>query len=70
MPRKSKDIGVIIKFDDKEYSYEETSFLLSRFFAVLARIAEKTPVKHKQKVFSPDFCKELDSKMDSNSENS
>ena len=38
MPRKSKDIGVIIKFDDKEYSYEETSFLLSRFFAVLARI--------------------------------
>ena len=34
-------------------------------------IAEKEiPVEFIQKVFSPDFCKELDSKMDSNSENS
>ena len=41
------------------------------FFSVLARIAEKEiPAEYIQKVFSPDFCKELDSKMDSNSENS
>lgn len=41
MPRKSKDIGVIIKFDDKEYSYEETSLLWTRLYSVFARIAEK-----------------------------
>ena len=71
MPRKSKDIGVIIEFDDKEYSYEETSLLWARLYSVFARIAEKEiPVEFIQKVFSPDFCKELDSKMDSNSENS
>lgn len=40
MQRKQKDIGVIIEFDDKEYSYEEASFLWTRFFSVLARIAD------------------------------
>ena len=70
MPRKSKDIGVIIEFDDKEYSYEETSLLWTRLYSVFARIAEKEiPVEFIQKVFSPDFCKELDAKMDSNSKN-
>lgn len=69
MPRKQKDIGVIIEFDDKEYSYEEASFLWTRFFSVLARIAEKEiPAEYIQKVFSSDFCKELDSKTDSNLE--
>ena len=45
MPRKSKDIGVIIKFDDKEYSYEETSLLWARLYSVFARIAEKEYIK-------------------------
>ncbi len=66
-----KVVNVIITFDDKEYSYEETSLLWARLYSVFARIAEKEiPVEFIQKVFSPDFCKELDAKMDSNSENS
>ena len=70
MPSKSKDIDVIIQFDDKEYSYEETSFLWARLLSILARIEEKElPVKYIQKVFSPDFCQELDTKKDSNSGN-
>ncbi len=66
-----KVVNVIITFDDKEYSYEETSLLWARLYSVFARIAEKEiPVEFIQNVFSPDFCKELDAKMDSNSENS
>ncbi len=34
--KKKKDIGVIIQFDDKEYSREETVFLYQRFFNILA----------------------------------
>lgn len=32
---KKKDIGLIIQFDDKEYSKEETIFLYQRFFSIL-----------------------------------
>lgn len=32
---KKKDIGLIIQFDDKEYSKEETIFLYKRFFSIL-----------------------------------
>jgi len=33
---KKKDVGVIIKFDDKEYSKEEMEYLYQRFFNLLA----------------------------------
>ena len=69
MPRKQKDIGVVIEFDAKEYSYEEASFLWARFFSVVARI-EKNPGRvYTESIFTR-FCKELGSKMDSNSKNS
>ena len=32
--------GVIVTFDDREYSEEETIFLYQRFFEVLGRIAD------------------------------
>lgn len=35
---KKKDVGLIIQFDDKEYSKEETKFLWERFFLLLAEI--------------------------------
>lgn len=35
---KKKDVGLIIQFDDKEYSKEETEFLWERFFLLLAEI--------------------------------
>lgn len=38
MPRKQKDIKVIITFDDKEYSEEETAILYQQFFESLAKI--------------------------------
>ncbi len=41
MPRKSKDIGVIIEFDDKEYSYEETSLLWLDFTQYLQELQKK-----------------------------
>lgn len=34
--KKKKDVGVIIEFEDKEYSKEETIFLYQRFFTILA----------------------------------
>ncbi len=34
--KKKKDIGVIIQFDEKEYSKEETIFLYQKFFSILA----------------------------------
>ena len=34
--KKKKDIGVIIQFDNKEYSKEETIFLYQNFFSILA----------------------------------
>ena len=33
-----KDVNVIITFDDKEYSEEETAFLYQQFFESLAKI--------------------------------
>ncbi len=35
---KKKDVGLIIQFDDKEYTKEETEFLWERFFLLLAEI--------------------------------
>lgn len=35
---KKKDVGLIIQFDDKEYSKEETEFLWEKFFLLLAEI--------------------------------
>lgn len=35
---KKKDVRLIIQFDDKEYSKEETEFLWERFFLLLAEI--------------------------------
>ena len=34
--KNKKDFGVIIKFDDKEYSEEEIEFLWERFISILA----------------------------------
>ncbi len=34
--KKKKDVGIIIKFDNKEYSKEETIFLYQRFFEIFA----------------------------------
>lgn len=34
--KRKKDIGLIIKFDDKEYSEEETVLLYKNFFTLLA----------------------------------
>ena len=33
--KRKKDIGIIIQFDDKEYSKEETIFLYQRFISIL-----------------------------------
>ena len=38
MPKKQKDIKVIITFDDKEYTEEETAILYQQFFESLAKI--------------------------------
>lgn len=38
MPKKQKDIKVIITFDDKEYSEEETAIFYQQFFECLAKI--------------------------------
>ncbi len=43
--KKKKDVGVIIDFDDKEYSKEETIYLYQRFFTILAETKDiKTPI--------------------------
>lgn len=53
-----KDIGLIIKFDGKEYSYEESIFLYKRFFEILSgEIDLKIPEKLIKKVFPPSFFK-------------
>ena len=36
--KKKKDVGLIIQFDDKEYSKEETEFLWGKLFLLLAEI--------------------------------
>ncbi len=38
MPKKQKERKVIITFDDKEYSEEETAILYQQFFESLAKI--------------------------------
>lgn len=34
--KNKKDVGVIIKFDDKKYSKEEIIYFYQRFFTILA----------------------------------
>ncbi len=36
-----KDIGVIIQFDDKEYSDQERDLLFGRFLVILAEAAQQ-----------------------------
>ena len=36
-----KDIGVIIQFDDKEYSDQERGLLFGRFLVILAEAAQQ-----------------------------
>ena len=36
--KNKKDFGVIIQFDDKEYSEEEIEFLWERFISILAEV--------------------------------
>lgn len=39
--KKKKDVGIIIKFDNKEYSKEETIFLYQRFFEILSEAKQQ-----------------------------
>ncbi len=51
-----KDVGLIIKFDDKEYSYEEAIFLYKRFFEILSgKMNLKIPENIIKEAFPPSF---------------
>lgn len=39
---KKKEPGLIVLFDDKEYSLEETAFLWTRFFQVLTQLENES----------------------------
>ena len=45
-----KEIKVIIKFDDKNYSKEETIFLYQRFFEILAEVKDMKAPKNLGKI--------------------
>ena len=52
MPQKQKDIKVIITFDDKEYSEEETTILYQQFFESLAKIKGVKILEYAEKAFA------------------
>ena len=47
-----KDVNVIITFDDKEYSEEETAILYQQFFESLAKIKGVKISEHAGKAFA------------------
>ena len=47
-----KDVNVIITFDDKEYSEEETAILYQQFFECLAKIKGVKIPKYAGKAFA------------------
>ena len=56
--KKKKDIGVIIQFDDKEYSKEETIFIYQNFFSILAEARDIKIPKELLKTVIESFLKE------------
>ncbi len=52
MPKKQKEINVIITFDDKEYSEEETAILYQQFFENLAKIKGVKIPEYSEKAFA------------------
>ena len=46
-----KDVNVIITFDDKEYSEEETAILYQQFFESLAKIKGVKIPEYAEKAF-------------------
>ncbi len=56
--KKKKDIGVIIQFDDKKYSKEETIFLYQNFFSILAEARDIKIPKELLKTVIESFLKE------------
>ena len=69
MPKKQKDIKVIITFDDKEYSEEETANLYQQFFESLAKIKGVKNPEYAGKAFAKALrCKEKISKETRTSE--
>ena len=57
--KKKKDIGVIIQFDNKEYSKEETIFLYQRLISILLKAKD---IKIDSKIIE-NTAKELVSKI-------
>ena len=69
MPKKQKEINVIITFDDKEYSEEETAILYQQFFECLAKIKGVKIPEYAGKAFAKAFrAKEKTSKETRTSE--
>ena len=58
--RIKKDVGVIIKFDDKEYSKEETIFYYQRFFEILAEVQGVKILKNTGKIIYEGIIEEND----------
>ena len=56
--KKKKDIGIIIQFDNKEYSKEETIFLYQNFFSILAEARDIKIPKELLKTVIESFLKE------------
>ena len=50
--KKKKDVGIIIKFDNKEYSKEETIILYKRFIEIFAEAKNVKIPKNLIKVFA------------------
>lgn len=59
MSKIRKKTGIKIIFDDEDYSPEECSLLIGRYFHALSKLAEKEiPESFIQKVFPPEMFRE------------
>ncbi len=56
--KRKKDIGIIIQFEDKEYSKEETIFLYQNFFSILAEARDIKIPKELLKTVIESFLEE------------
>lgn len=60
MSKIRKKVGIKIIFDDEDYSPEECSLLIGRYFHALSKLAAKEiPQDLIQKVFSPEFFRNM-----------
>ena len=56
-----KDIGVIIRFDDNDYSYKETILLYQQFFEILGEIANvEVPKNFAKSIYTREFHNKKD----------